>query len=107
MAFSSSDLVVCYFGYLQNISHCANNPSTASACVASYTDFNGSAFTSNCYSFPSSSSSDCNYSSSSSVVETEFDWELSKQGFKDAFPVFLAIFAVYCVVKVLHLPFKQ
>jgi len=45
-------------------------------------------------------------SSSSSVGEPVFDWGLAEQGFKESFPLFLTIFCVYCIVKILHFPFK-
>lgn len=46
------------------------------------------------------------YSSSSLLEENAFDWGLAGQGFKDSFPLFLSVFAVFAIVRILHLPFK-
>jgi len=35
-----------------------------------------------------------------------FDWALAEQGFRESFPLFLAIFAVFCVVKVFNFALK-
>jgi hypothetical protein len=35
-----------------------------------------------------------------------FDWSHINQGFKDSFFIFLFIFTIYCIVKVLNLPAK-
>jgi hypothetical protein len=32
---------------------------------------------------------------------------LAEQGFRESFFIFLIIFVIYCIVKVLHLPLKQ
>jgi len=53
-----------------------------------------------------SSSSQFQYSSSGSVEcpsGGEFDWGSVSAGFVDAFPVFAAIFGVWCIVKVIRM----
>jgi len=38
--------------------------------------------------------------------DVAFDWALAEQGFRESFPLFLVVFAAFCIVKVLNLVLK-
>jgi len=48
----------------------------------------------------------CDSSSGSVCPSSEFNWNEVNSGFVEAFPVFFAIFGVYCIVKVFNFALK-
>jgi len=99
---------ICHSGYLGNIFSCADNNSTlqnVNSCIRYYSSILNTS--SGCVEYsPPPPPTECEIYSSSGGGEPYFDWALANQGFKDSFFLFLTMFAVYCIVKILHLPLK-
>jgi len=90
------------------IGSCANQPNFSDAskvsCFASCV--NGTTDYGNCPFIVVPDGVDTVYVEVPGGGDVVFDWALADQGFRESFPVFLVIFSVFCIFKVLNFVLK-